>query len=395
MQTRAQFRLLVVRLGAMGDILHALPAVTALRKAHPGWRIDWAVEPRWKPLLTAEQDPNQESVHSSARPVVDRIYDVPTKAWGKRPFQSETWHAIRALRRELRAAQYDAVLELQGAIRSGVVARISGCNRIVGAARPWEAPAKWLYTERVPTAGQHVIEQNFELASAVAGDLLEPVNAALPVDADAEEWCDEQPELRDAEWRGRPVVLMHPGAGWGAKRWPADRYGAVAEEFGRRGGLVLVNAAPGEEALADAVVAACRSEGLAQAVSCTLPQLIALTRRVSLVIGGDTGPVHLACALGKPVVGIYGPTDPRRNGPYGTRFRVLRNPESRTDHSRVEDPEAGLLTILPDAVIAAMIELMLEVRQARRSEARGAEPENSGIVAIDREIHPVWDARRS
>ena len=97
-------------------------------------------------------------------------------------------------------------------------------------------------------------------------------------------------------------------------------------------------------------------------------------------------------ANGKPVVGIYGPTDPRRNGPYGTRFRVLRNPESRTDHSRVEDPEAGLLTILPDAVIAAMIELMLEVRQARRSEAESA---NSGIVAIDREVHPVWDARRS
>ena len=392
MQTRAQFRLLVVRLGAMGDILHALPAMTALRKAHPGWKIDWAVEPRWRPLLTAERGAWQDTGCNARRPVVDRIHDVPTKAWGKRPFQPETWRAIAALRRDLRAAQYDAVLELQGAIRSGVVARISGCNRIVGAARPWEGAAKWLYTERVATVGQHVIEQNFELASAVAGDLLAPVSAALPVDAEAEDWCDELPEVKDAEWRGRPVVLLHPGAGWGAKRWPADRYGAVAEEFGTRGGVVLVNAAPGEEPLADAVVASCRAEGVAHAVSCTLPQLITLTRRVSLVIGGDTGPVHLACALGKPVVGIYGPTDPKRNGPYGTRFRVLRNPESRTDHSRVDDPEAGLLTILPDAVIAAMIELMLEVRQARRNEAESA---NTGIVAIDREIHPVWDARRS
>jgi heptosyltransferase-1 len=242
-----------------------------------------------------------------------------------------------------------------------------------------------------------VIDQNFELASAVAGDLLEPVSAALPVDAEAEDWCDELPELKDAEWRGRPVVLVHPGAGWGAKRWPANRYGAVAEEFGMRGGVVLVNAAPGEEALADAVVASCRADGLAHAVSCTLPQLIALTRRVSLVIGGDTGPVHLACALGKPVVGIYGPTDPRRNGPYGTRFRVLRNPESRTDHARVEDPEAGLLTILPDSVIGAMIELMLEVRQARRSDARRAESDDSaaGIGAIHPIIDPIWDARQS
>jgi heptosyltransferase-1 len=290
----------------------------------------------------------------------------------------------------LQAAQYDAVLDLQGAIRSGVVARLSGCKRIVGAARPWEGAAKWLYSERVATAGQHVIDQNFELASAVAGDLLEPVSAALPVDAEAEDWCDELPELKDAEWRGRPVVLMYPGAGWGAKRWPADRYGAVAEEFGMRGGVVLVNAAPGEEDLADAVVAS-SGAGFAHAVSCTLPQLIALTRRVSLVIGGDTGPVHLACALGKPVVGIYGPTDPRRNGPYGTRFRVLRNPESRTDHARVEEPEAGLLTILPDAVIAAMIELMLEVRQARRSGARRMDTEDVSEGAVE----PFWDARRS
>ena len=118
-------------------------------------------------------------------------------------------------------------------------------------------------------------------------------------------------------------------------------------------------------------------------VSCSLPQLIALSRRVSLVIGGDTGPLHLACALGKPVVGIYGPTDPGRNGPYGTRFRVLRNPESRQDHTRRAQPEAGLLTILPREVLAAAAELMMEERQARQ---RKADPPVEGLV---------WDARQS
>jgi heptosyltransferase-1 len=390
LQKQAQFRLLVVRLGAMGDILHALPAVTALRRAHPSWRIDWALEPRWWPLLSAEpEDADPGAGRSAARPVVDRMFRVPTKAWGKRPLRRRTWHEIGALIGALRAVRYDAVLDLQGAIRSGAVARLSGCGRIVGAAEPWEGPAKWLYSERVRTAGQHVIEQNVELAASVAGDLLAPSLPVLPVDFAAEDWCDALPELKEAQWRGRPVLLIHPGAGWGAKRWPADRYGAVAAAFAGRGGVVLVNAAPGEEGLAEAVVTAAGGDGRVSAVSCSLPELMALTRRVSVVIGGDTGPLHLACALSKPVVGIYGPTDPRRNGPYGTRFRVLRNPESRTDHARAQEPEVGLLTILPDTVLAAMIELLLEDRQARR----GGEPEPQGaeIGADD----PVWDARRS
>jgi heptosyltransferase-1 len=179
---------------------------------------------------------------------------------------------------------------------------------------------------------------------------------------------------------GKPVVMIHPGGGWGAKRWPTDRYGSLAEEFTLHGGIVLVNAGPGEESLAAEVIAA--ANGQASAVSCSLSQLIALTRRVSLVIGGDTGPLHLACALGKPVVGIYGPTDPKRNGPYGTRFRVLRNPESRKDHTRRSAPEAGLLTILPRAVLAASAELMMEERQGRQ---RQADPPVEGLV---------WDARQ-
>jgi heptosyltransferase-1 len=117
-------------------------------------------------------------------------------------------------------------------------------------------------------------------------------------------------------------------------------------------------------------------------VECSLPQLISLTRRVSLAIGGDTGPLHLACALRKPVVGIYGPTDPQRNGPYGSCFRVLRNPESRQDHARRAEPEAGLLTILPREVMAASAEVMLEEHEIRQRHA-GTAGES-----------PAWEARR-
>jgi heptosyltransferase-1 len=381
--------LLVVRLGAMGDLLHALPAVTALRRAHPTWTIDWAVEPRWRALLTAE-DENAASgaARDAARPLVDQVYLVPAKDWSRDLFGSGTWAGIGKLKSKLRAAEYDAVIDLQGAVRSALVARMTGSKRIVGEARPREMAAKWFFTERVKTAGEHMIEQDLEVASAIAGDALQFTRPALPVDLDAEEWCDRHEELKSAIWMGKPVVLLHPGGGWGAKRWPADRYGAVAEEFAVRGGVVLVNAAPGEEALAEAVVA--KSGGQAIAVQCTIGQLIALTRRVSMVIGGDTGPLHLACALGKPVVGIYGPTDPKRNGPFGSRFRVLRNPESRQDHTRRDEPEAGLLTITPDMVMHAVGDLLKEERNARKSREQASGGRYGDSEAGWNEDRPIW-----
>ena len=382
MRKQVQFRLLVVRLGAMGDVLHALPAITALRKMHPAWKIDWAIEPRWLPLLSAEpENAALGADRNPARPVVDQIHLVPAKEWSKKPFASTTWTAIGALKSDLRAAGYEAVLDLQGAAKSAVVARLSGCRRVIGEAQPRELPARWLFTEKVETVGRHVIDQGAELASAVCGDLLTPVMPTLPVDTEAEEWCNQLQEIRT--WK--PIILLHPGGGWGAKRWPAERYGEVVEEFGRRGAVVLINAGPGEEALAASIVTAASGHG--SVLSCSLEQLIALTRRVSLVIGGDTGPLHLACALGKPVVGIYGPTDPSRNGPYGSRFRVLRNPESRTDHSRHDQPEAGLLTILPESVIEAAIELMLEER--KNPQAQQARTSSAGQAS------PAWEGERA
>ena len=176
MHTQSKFRLLVVRLGAMGDILHALPAITALRMAHPSWRIDWVVEPRWRALLSSPGSSGRDaSQPTPAQPLVDQIHPAPTKDWGRSPLSGKTLHEINILRKALRAEAYDAVLDLQGAIRSAVVARMTGCQRLIGEARPREQAASWLFTERVATCGAHVIEQDLELASSVAGDELEPV----------------------------------------------------------------------------------------------------------------------------------------------------------------------------------------------------------------------------
>jgi heptosyltransferase I len=342
----------------MGDILHALPAVTALRRAHPGWRIDWVVEPAWAPLLTAELG----AVRGVQQPLVDGIYQAPVKAWARNPLGPKTFREIAALRRAMRTTGYDAVLDFQGAVRSALIGRMPGCRRVIGEAVPREPVAKWLFTEHIPTCGVHVIEQDVEVAAAVAGDLLEPVLPLLPVDPGAEDWCDRLLGANQETGASRPIALLNPGAGWGAKRWPVERYAAVAAGLAQRGLRVFVNAGPGEESLAEAIQT--QSGGAAQPVRCTLGELIALTRRAVLAIGGDTGPLHLACALGKPVVGIFGPTDPARNGPFEAPgwagFRVLRHAESKRDHSRREEPEAGLLTITPEEVLKAADELLTQ-----------------------------------
>ena len=347
MGTQSKFRLLVVRLGAMGDILHALPAVTALRQMHPRWIIDWVVEPRWSALLSAETGGGGRDAQT--QPVVDRLHFAATKEWRKAPFSGRTIREFWTLRKALMDSRYDVVVDLQGALRSSILGSLTGSRRRIGEACPREKAASWFFTDPIVTYGAHVIEQDVELAAAIAGDELTPVRPSLPFDPVAEEWAE-----RALPSSGRPFVLINPGAGWGAKRWPVERYAGVAKGLIARGFQILINTGPGEEPLAAAILEGVGDQaGAVTLLNCRLADLIAATRRVALVIAGDTGPLHLACALGRPVVGIYGPTDPSRNGPFGTPFQVLRNPESRRDHTRHAAPEAGLLTIAPEDVLRA------------------------------------------
>jgi heptosyltransferase I len=343
-----QLRVLILRLGAMGDILHALPAVTALRVKHPEWFIGWAVEPQWRGLLAADC----AQTRSPAMPVPDRLHIIPAKEWGRRPFSARTIEQIRQTRHELRDGRYEVCVDLQGAVRSAVLGRWAHPQRLIGEENPREWAARYIFGEHVPTTGVHVIEQAVEVANAVAHEELPVMLPWLPINECAERSCEKQV----AAFGGRPFVILNPGAGWGAKRWPTERYGEVARLLIEQGFGVVVNSGPGEESLAEEVN---RTSGNAAiTLTPTLDELIALTRRALLMIAGDTGPLHLASALGKPVVGIFGPTDPARNGPFGGRFRVLRHPESRRDHSRRVEPEAGLLTISPTEVWNAAKELL-------------------------------------
>ena len=205
------------------------------------------------------------------------------------------------------------------------------------------------------------MEQAADVVAALNEAALAPELPLLPHDAEAARWC-RGAGLDDA---AGPTILLHPGAGWGAKRWPAERYAEAAALITREHPVrVAVHAAPGEQALAERLARRLRELGVTPLVlTPTVGQLIELTRRVTLAIGGDTGPLHLAAALGKPTVGIYGPTDPARNGPFHGHFRVLRDPESRRDHARRSDPEQGLLRIGPEAVAEAA-SMLLRVPEA-------------------------------
>ena len=354
-------RILLVRVGAMGDVLHALPAAAMLRARLPDVVLGWAIEPRWTALL---QTSDSAVPHSAAMPLVDCVHAVPTRAWSKRPFSLATARSVFALRRQLRVARYDLALDLQGSMRSAAICRGSGAAAVVGPATPREAPARWLYRTRVRTPATHVIEQGLELAEAAlaildrsAQSVSAPL-ALLPVDPAAETWAE-------AICGSSAFAFLAPTAGWGAKEWPAERFGAVAAALVQRGVRVVLNAQPPlPDGTAQAVlrhtqiVLPSALHGQVQIVAATLPQLIALVRRAALVVAGDTGPLHLAAALRVPVVGLFGPTDPARNGPHTANAIVLRDPASVTDHRRHRQTEAGLQHITVDAVLAAALALL-------------------------------------
>jgi heptosyltransferase-1 len=347
-------RVLIVRVGAMGDVLHALPAVAALRELHPDVYIGWAIEPRWLPLLKAESGVFEPLARGAAMPLVDKTYFAATRAWKQQPFSRKTIGDISSLRKELREERFDLCVDMQGSIRSAVIGRMAEAKRFAGPAKPHEGPARWLYGERVRETATHIVEQGCELLGGAVGDVLKPAKVLLPVDAVAEGFCDEL--LARAVPEGGDFVVIAPTAGWGAKEWPAERYGQVAAELARAGYRVLVNVASASDPSGEAVVRA--SGGSAVAAPTSLPELIALVRRAKLVIAGDTGPLHLAAALEIPVVGLFGPTDPARNGPFGTRSRVLRHATSQRDHSRRSETEQGLMQITADEVIGAALELL-------------------------------------
>jgi heptosyltransferase-1 len=359
-------RLLIVRLSALGDVIHTLPAAHALREAFPEAMIGWVIEERWAELLCA-RGTARRGPRSAQRPLVDWVHTVNLTGWRKSLFTTPTLQQIARVWNDVRSVRYDVAVDLQGAIRSAVLARWSGARVRYGAAQPRESPASLWYTRRVVTRGAHVIEQNLSVVEAVAQQRLPVPRVELPQDVEAE----RQIEQRLAEAGGGAFAILNPGAGWGAKRWPAERYGRVARALAEDGVRAILNYGPGEEDLVREAEAA--SQGAAKPMKCSISELIALTRRARLFVGGDTGPLHLAAALQVPVVAIFGPTNPARNGPYGPSNSagniVLRNPASPTTHARRSQPDDGMLEISAAAVVEAARALLADGKSGGQESA--------------------------
>lgn len=320
-------RILIVRLGAMGDILHALPAVAALHHAQPQTKIEWLVERRWKVLLPDWLEP----------------IEVDTQVWRKNLFAAGTRHALAALRGQ---TSVQSAIDLQGSTKSAFLAKWSRAEFVVGPAAPREWPARFAYDAMIETRSAHVIEQAWEIVNAAAdAEIPRPGRKAF----------DFFPHAADVRGSAEKIAVLNPGAGWPAKQWPTERYGKLAQQLKRNGFTVLLNAGPREEALARQVA---EIAGDVEIVSFPIPSLIALLRRASLFVGGDTGPMHLAAMLGIPTVAIFGPTDPARNGPYYERSTFVRSPRSRTSYSHTLIPDPGLQSITVDEVMTAVEQVL-------------------------------------
>jgi heptosyltransferase-1 len=320
-------RVLIVRVGALGDVLHALPAAAALRKARPDAVIDWVVDERWRPLLIGDD-----------RPVVEAAFDVPVRAWKKSPFSVETAKSFLRFRK-LRG-RYDFVVDMQGTMRSSGIGRLAGGRKLTGYADPRESMAGYLYGRKFPRLGAHVVDQGAALLGAACGVSLTPSAFGLPHAQWADEWAEDL--VGD-----RKICVLAPRAGWRAKQWPAEKFGVLAKDLQQMGYVCLVNAPRKDDALAAEVVA--HSQGAGEVVVCNV------TGRASLLVGGDSGPTHLAASLGVPLVALFGPTDPARNGPWGPGPKtVLRDAAAVTSYKRRAETDPGLQRITVERVAKAV-----------------------------------------
>jgi heptosyltransferase I len=296
-------RFLVVRLTALGDILHTVPAVAALRAAHKNARIDWVVERKWAPVLEGS-------------PALTEVI----------PFDRRSLRGTIQCVGLLRKRNYTCAIDFQGLYKSSVLALLSGAPRRIGFESTFarEEGAALLYTEPVTPIGRHVTELNYSLAERAGA--ARPARPMYPLRVPAGGAASVRSRL--AEQGIKDYIVVGPGGSWRAKCWPAERYGQLCRELEQRQALpAIVIYGPGEKELAETACAAA-SPAKPIPMATTIEELMGLLAGARCLIAADSGPLHLATALGTPVVGLYGPTDPARNGPYGANAVVVTEAQS-------------------------------------------------------------------
>ncbi|HEY7541128.1 MAG TPA: lipopolysaccharide heptosyltransferase I [Methylomirabilota bacterium] len=333
----------LVKLSAIGDVVHALPVAAALHAALPHARLSWIVERREAAVLRDH-------------PALSEIIPVDTRAWRRARTAlavAGAGGALVTLRRHLRAARFDVAIDLQGLIKSGMITAATGAPLRIGFTRAHcREGLNALFTNRriaPPPSARHIVDRYLALVEPL-GARVSSVEFALPTDGAAETRIDEFLMGAGLKPRDRLVVL-NPGAGRPDKRWPTERFRALARRLsGEAAASVLVTWGPNELADARAIVGADTRGAAALAPPTNLDELLAVLRRASVVVAADTGPLHLAAALGTRCVGLYGPTEAERNGPYGRGHRSLQSLDATMSSLGVEDVFRATADLLDGAI---------------------------------------------
>jgi heptosyltransferase-1 len=324
----ADSRFLVVRLGSLGDIVHTFPAIAALRESSPGTEIVWLTHPRWVELVASSS-------------LASEIWRVESRDLG----------SVRQVIEKIRAVHWDAAIDYQGLWKAAFLPFLGGVRKRIGfsSATIREMGVPILYTDRVVCKTTHIADQNGELSlRAGSRQGVAPFSLRVrPKDEDRVRF-----DLRQAGL-DRYIVLS-PGGGWRAKCWPAERFGALCQRIRVELALgCVINYGPGEESLAEEVRHA-SGDANPTVYDGEMGPLMALLRGAACIVGGDTGPLHLAVALGTHAVALFGPTDPARNGPYPPKEIVLRSPAAATTYGRSNVTDPSLLDLSVDAVFSAV-----------------------------------------
>ena len=335
-------RIALVKLSSLGDVVHALPAARAIRAWWPRAELTWVVERREQAVLRDNPD-------------VNHVVPVDTRLW-RREFRHPAGAAsvmakVRGLVRRLAAGRFDVAIDLQGLWKSGVITAATRAPRRVGLAASHcrERGSAWFTNQHVtpPREAVHVVDQYLAVVQALGVDVaaVGPPAFPIPGDSGAEalvaRWLEEE-----GVKAGTALVILNPGSGGDHKRWAVEPFRRLGEELAvRLGARVAIAWGPGEEPLARAIAHGMRPGAIVPPPT-TIDDMIALFRRGTLVVGGDTGPVHVSAVLGVPTVGLYGPTRASRNGPYGPRVATIQSPTGRMDGILVEDVLAAAQGLL-------------------------------------------------
>lgn len=333
-------RILIIKLGAIGDVVHSLPVLATLRACHPEAHLSWAVEEKAAPVLEGNRD-------------LDELILLERKRLGG----FSAFHYFPRWLRILRAKRFDCALDLHHLFKSGIIAYASGAPLRVGFRKLREGNFifmnRWIRPDR---RHSHAVDKYLSLLSALGIHEAKWVRR-FPLAWDSgDEKAIGQFLTQHGLGQNEPWVGVNPGANWESKRWMPERYAKVADQLVEQCGVqILVLWGPGERFVAEAVARAMTQKPLI-APETTLKQLMALIHRCRLLISGDSGPLHIAAALGVPAVALFGPSDPIRNGPYGESHVVIQSSVPPATHYQIKERGSHWMeAITTEEVLAAAI----------------------------------------